>query len=173
VRNSIAAGADPAYAIALGSQFKEAGHGPQSIAGTITDGVAGRDRERIAEGGSVAPTIEIAHRMQAAGIDASGVRQVAIDGAQAFTSKVGDDVATLAKHDAELAWLVKNDGPGMSASQLRTAVDQYRERKGPGWQTAEADLKRRITDDGAKLIGQLSVLGSPGAAPAIWRSRRR
>lgn len=166
VRNSIAAGADPAYAIAIGRQIKDASTGPRSVASIIADGIGERDQAKIAQGGTVAPTLDVARRMQAAGIDPSGVVKVATDGAEAFKAKVGDDVTELAKHDAELAWLVKNDGPGMTGPQLQAAITDYRHQKGPAWQADEVKLKDRITDDGTKLIGQLAVLGADATGHA-------
>src|SRR5262249_39402099 len=101
------------------------------------------------------------------GLDASGVMKVATDGALQFKNKVGEDVKHLAQHDAELAWLIKNDGPGLTPQQLNQAVADYRNRKGAGWQAEETRLSRQIAADGTALLNQMVALNqSPWAANA-------
>jgi LysM repeat protein len=158
VRNAIAAGTDPAYAIELAHQFKENGVDPSIVVQTINDGVALRDQSRIAGGGDPSATIDVARRMQAAGLDGSGVMKVVTDGVQQFKDKVAGDVKALAEHDAELSWLVKNDGAGMTPQQLNAAVNDYRAHKGAGWNAEEARLRQQIADDGTKLTQQLTAL---------------
>jgi LysM repeat protein len=158
VRNAIAAGADPAYAIELARQFKQASVNPSIVVQTINDGMALRDQPKIANGGSPAATIEVANRMQAAGLDASGVMKVATDGVQQFKNKVDGDVGKLAQHDAELGWLLQNDGVGMTSQQISHAVAAYRDSKGAAWQAEDAKLGRQIADDGSKLMDQMIAL---------------
>lgn len=158
VRNAISAGADPAYAIVMAQQVKARGIDPSMVVQTITDGIAMRDGDKIANGGSVAATIDVANRLQAAGLDGSGVMKVATDGVQRFKDKVTDDVKKLAQHDAELAWLVQNDGAGLTPQQLNQAVADYRQRKGAGWQADEAKLRQQIADDGTRLLDQMRAL---------------
>jgi hypothetical protein len=165
VRNSISAGADPAYAIEMGRQIKASGQDPSIVVQTINDGMAGRDQQKIAQGASPEATLDVAHRMQAAGLDASGVLKVATDGTQQFKDKVKSDVGKLAKHDSELAWLVQNDGAGMTPQQLNNAVDNYRTQKGPAWQKQETALRQQVADDGSKLTQQMVALNQ--AAPQI------
>ncbi len=175
VRNAIGAGADPAYAIAFGRQMKAAGQDPSIVVQTINEGVAMSDEQKIANGGDINPTLGVAKRMQAAGLDASGVVQVAADGAQGFKNKVASDVQNLAKHDAELAWLVKNDGAGMSPQQLNQAVSSYIKSKGASWQKQDAQFRQQISDDGAKLLNQMVALNqapptSSGVSGKILRT---
>ncbi len=155
VRNAIADGADPAYAIA---RAQVEGVNKNMVVQTINDGIALRDRDKIANGGSVAATIDVASRMQAAGLDGSGVMKVATDGVQRFKDKVGADVKKLADHDAELAWLVQNDGAGLTPQRLNQAVADYRNHKGAAWQAEEAKLRQQIADDGTKLLDQMTAL---------------
>jgi peptidoglycan hydrolase-like protein with peptidoglycan-binding domain len=155
VRNAIAGGADPAYAIAMAQQQ---GVNKNMVVQTIKDGIALRDGGKIANGGSVAATIDVASRMQAAGLDGSGVMKVATDGVQQFKDKVGADVKKLADHDAELAWLVQKDGAGLTPQRLNQAVADYRNQKGAGWQAEETQLRQQIADDGTKLLDQMTAL---------------
>jgi peptidoglycan hydrolase-like protein with peptidoglycan-binding domain len=155
VRNAIAGGADPAYAIAMAQQQ---GVDKPMVVQTINDGIAMRDGDKIANGGSVAATIDVASRMQAAGLDGSGVMKVATDGVQRFKDKVGADVKKLADHDAELAWLVQNDGAGLTPQRLNQAVADYRNHKGASWQAEETRLRQQIADDGTKLLDQMTAL---------------
>jgi peptidoglycan hydrolase-like protein with peptidoglycan-binding domain len=155
VRNAIAGGADPAYAIAMAQQQ---GVNKNMVVQTINDGIAMRDGDKIANGGSVAATIDVASRMQAAGLDGSGVMKVATDGVQRFKDKVGADVKKLADHDAELAWLVQKDGAGLTPQRLNQAVADYRNQKGAGWQAEEAQQRQQIADDGTKLLDQMTAL---------------
>lgn len=158
VRNAIATGADPAYAIELARQLKEKSVDPEIVAETIAEGIGMRDGEKIASGDSPAATIDVARRMQAAGLDSSGVMKVATEGVQQFKDQVAGDVRKLAEHDAELAWLVRNDGAGMSAQQLSSLVANYRKDKGAAWQADETQLGRQIALDGTKLIDQMNAL---------------
>lgn len=170
VRNAIGDGADPAYAIEFGRQMKAAGSDPKFVVKTIDEGIVQRDLSKIAGGGSPAATLDVAKRMQAAGIDASGVVGVATDGVQKFKDKVADDVKQLAQHDAELSWLVQNDGAGLSPQQLNQAVSDYRAGKGADWQNEEARLRQQVAADGTQLIDQMIALNEQapaGAAPAI------
>lgn len=167
VRNAIAAGGDPAYAIAFGGRMKASGQDPGIVVQTINEGIQLRDQQKIADGGDLTPTADTAKRMQAAGLDASGVMKVATDGAQAFKGKAAGDVQALAQHDAELVWLVKNDGAGMSPQQLAQAIAGYRNSKGPAWQAQEAKLSQQIANDGTKLLNQMVALNQapPTSAP--------
>jgi hypothetical protein len=167
VRNAISGGADPAYAIEFARQMKAAGQDPGIVVQTINDGMAMRDGQKIANGGDVTPTIDVAKRMQAVGLDSSGVMKVATDGVQAFKDKVGGDVQKLAAHDAELAWLAKNDGAGMSPQELAQAISAYRVRKGAAWQADDARLSKQVEGDGAKLLNQMAALNQapPTSAP--------
>ncbi len=164
VRNSITAGGDPAYAIGLAQEMKAHGEDPSVVVQTINDGMQGREAG-IAAGGSVRPTLDVANRMQAAGLDASGVMWVATQGVQGFKDKVGGDVGALAKHDAELGWLVQNDGAGLSPAQLNKAVAAYTAQQGPAWQKQGDAIRAQIADDGTKLLGQMTALNQ--AAPQI------
>ena len=157
IRNAIAAGADPAYAIALARQIKNTGD-PSIVVQTINDGIALRDRQRIADGGSPAATIDVARRMQAAGLDYRGVMKVATDGVQAFKDKAAGDVRKLAQHDAELVALVRNEGTGMTPEQLAQTITAYRTGKGAAWQAEGARLVRQIADDGSRLMDQMVAL---------------
>jgi LysM repeat protein len=123
VRNSLAAGADPAYPLALAAYMAAQGQDPQGVTDVIGEGVAG------------------------------------------FQQTVAGDVEALAKHDAELAWLVQKDGAGLSPGQLGQAVAAYRAKQGPAWEHEEAGLRGRIAGDGAKLLAQMTALH--GAAPGI------
>jgi LysM repeat protein len=165
VVNSIGAGADPAYAIEVARQIKASGQDPSIVVQAIDNGVATGDQTKIAQGASPAATLDIAHRMQAAGLDASGVMKAATDGTQQFKDKVKSDVGKLAKQDSELAWLVQNDGAGMTPQQLNNAVDSYRIQKGPAWQKQETALRQQVADDGSKLTQQMIALNQ--AAPQI------
>jgi LysM repeat protein len=170
VRNAIGNGADPAYAIEFARQMKAAGSDPKIVVQTIDDGIVQRDLSKIAGGESPAATLDVARRMQAAGIDASGVVEVATDGVQKFKDKVADDVKQLAQHDAELSWLVQNDGAGLSPQQLNQAVSDYRAGKGADWQNEETRLRQQVAADGTKLTEQMIALNEQapaGAAPAI------
>ena len=158
VRNSIAAGADPAYPIELARQLKGKSIDPEIVVRTIADGIRMRDGERIAGGGNPAETINVARRMQAAGLDSSGVMKVATDGVQQFKEQVAGDVRKLAQHDSELAWLVQNDSAGMSPQQIGPLIANYRKDKGAAWQADEAKLGGQIAVDGAKLIDQMNAL---------------
>lgn len=169
VRNAIGAGADPAYAIAFGRQMKAGGNDPSIVTQTITDGIGMRDQQKIANGGSLAPTLDVAQRMQAAGQDGSGVTKVATDGAQQFKDKTAGDVKALAGHDAELAFLVKNDGAGMSPDQLNTAVAAYVKHQSPDWQAQDTKLRQQVANDGSKLIQQMTELHQ--LPPALSGSR--
>src|SRR5690606_12913821 len=98
--------------------------------------------------------------------------KVATDGVQKFKEKVADDVKQLAQHDAELSWLVQNDGAGLSPQQLNKAVADYRASKGPEWQAKEVELRQQIAADGTKLTEQLIALNEaaprvPGSSAAI------
>ena len=169
VRNAIADGADPAYAIEFGRQMKAGGNDPSIVTQTITDGIAQRDQQKISNGASLAPTINVAQRTQAAGLDASGVMKVATDGAQQFKDKTAGDVKALADHDAELAFLVKNDGAGMSPDQLNKAVVDYEKKQGPAWQAQDTKLRQQIANDGSKLIQQMTELNQ--LSPSLSGSR--
>lgn len=158
VRNAIGGGADPAYAIAVASQLKARGISASRVVQTINDGVAIRDREKISNGGSVATTIDVANRLQMAGLDSSGVLKAATDGIQQFKGRVTTDVAKLAKHDAELAWLVQNDGAALTPQQLNQAVAHYRRDKGSAWQDDEIKLRQQIANDGSRLLDQMTAL---------------
>jgi LysM repeat protein len=158
VRNAIAAGADPAYAIELARQFKQASVNPSIVVQTINDGIALRDQQKIASGGSPAATIDVANRMQAAGLDSSRVMKVAADSVQQFKNKVDGDVGKLAQHNAELGWLLQNDGVGMTSQQISQAVAAYRDSKGAPWQAENAKLGQQIADDGSKLVDQMTTL---------------
>ena len=169
VRNAIADGADPAYAIAFGQNMKAHGSDPSIVTQTINDGMAARDQSKIANGASLQPTIDVANRMQAAGLDGSGVMKVATDGAQQFKDKVGSDVKALASHDAELAYLVKTDGSGMSPQQLNDAVAAYQKSKGSAWEGKDTQLRQQITKDGSALINQMTQLNQ--LPPALSKSQ--
>jgi LysM repeat protein len=158
VRNTIGGGADPAYALAVASQLKARGLSASRVVQTIDDGIAMRDREKIANGGSVTATIDVANRLQGAGLDGSGVLKVATDGMQQFKEQVTADVTKLAKHDSELAWLVQNEGAVLAPQQLNQAVAQYRKDKGAAWQSDEARLQQQIANDGSKLLNQMTAL---------------
>lgn len=158
VRNAIGAGADPAYAIELAQQIKASGQDPSIVVQTINDGIAARDTSKIANGGSPDATLDVARRMQADGLDASGVVKVATDGVQQFKDKVNGDIKQLAQHDSELAWLVQNDGSGMTPQQLNQAVAAYRAKQGPAWEKADAALRQQVADDGTRLTQQMIAL---------------
>ncbi|MCL2429748.1 MAG: LysM peptidoglycan-binding domain-containing protein, partial [Alphaproteobacteria bacterium] len=178
VRNAIGAGADPAYAMELARQIKASGQSPDIVVQTIDSGIAVRDLPKLADGESPAGTLDVARRMQAAGLDASGVVRVAQDGAQQFQNKVDGDVAKFANHDAALAWLVKNDGAGMTPRQLNQAVASYRAGQGAAWVRQEAALRQRIADDGTRLIAQMTALNRmpppqlSGVAAAVDKTLR-
>jgi hypothetical protein len=157
IRNAIAAGADPAYAIALAQHIKSFGD-PSIVVHTINDGIALRDQQRIADGGSPAATIDVARRMHAAGLDERGVMKVATDGMQAYKDKVAGDVRKLGEHDAELVALVRNEGTGMTPQQLAQTIAAYRTDKGAAWQTEGAGLVRQIAADGSRLLDQMVAL---------------
>jgi len=165
VGNAIGSGADPAYAIELGRQIKAAGQDPGIVVQTINDGIAAHEATSIANGGSPQPTLDVAKRMQAAGLDASDVTTVATDGVQQFKDKVKGDVEKLAQHDAELAWLVKNDGAGMTPQQLNRAVEAYRTQQGADWQKQDAALRQQVASDGSKLVQQMVALNQ--SAPQL------
>lgn len=158
VRNAIGNGADPAYAIEFGKQMKAAGSDPKYVVQTINDGITQRDLSKIGDGESPAATLDVAKRMDAAGLDASGVVKTATDGVQTFKDKVADDVKKLAQHDAELSWLVQNDGAGLSPQQLNKAVSDYRAGKGADWQNEETKLRQQLAADGTKLTEQMIAL---------------
>lgn len=164
VVNAIGDGADPAYAIEFAWRMKAAGQDPSIVVQAINDGIAMRDEQKIANGGDINPTLDVAKRMQAAGLDSSGVMKVATDGAQGFKDKITSDVQKLAGHDAQLAWLVKNDGAGLSPQQLSQAITAYRNSKGAAWRADEAKLMKQISDDGTALLNQMTALNQ--AAPA-------
>jgi LysM domain len=169
VRNAIAGGDDPAYAIAFGQSMKAQGADPSIVTQTIDEGMQERDQSKIANGASLQPTIDVANRMQAAGLDGSGVLKVATDGAQQFKGKIGNDVKALASHDAELAYLVKTDGSGMSPQQLNNAVAAYEKGKGSAWQAQDTKLRQQITKDGSELINQMTELNQ--LPPALSKSQ--
>jgi len=162
VRNAISTGTDPAYAIAVGHLLKASGQDPSTVVQTIDDGVAASNTSKIAAGGSPEATLDIAQRMQAAGLDSSGVTATAINGVQQFKAKVDGDVKKLAQHDSELAWLVQNDGAGMTPQQLNQAVAAYRGSKGPSWEKAEAALQQQVAQDGSTLARQMIALNQSG-----------
>jgi LysM repeat protein len=165
VQNAIGSGTDPAYAIALGRQIKASGQSPDIVDQAIVDGLQTGAQPKIAAGGSPQSVLDIAGRMKAAGLDTGGVVKVATDGVQQFKDKVTGDVATLAKHDAELAWLVQKDGAGMTPDQLNQAVAAYRTSKGAAWQHDEDALRQQIATDGSKLVGQMVALNQ--SAPSV------
>lgn len=170
VRNAIGDGADPAYAIEFGKQMKAAGSDPKHVVQTINDGMVQRDQSKIASGESPAATLDVAKRMQTAGLDASGAVKLATDGVQQFKDKVADDVKKLAQHDAELSWLVQNDGAGLSPQQLNKVVSDYRAGKGADWQKEETQLRQQVAADGTKLTEQMIALNEKapsGASSAI------
>jgi LysM repeat protein len=155
VRDAIAAGADPAYAIALAGAIKMDGQKPDGVVQIINDGIALRDQKNIARGANPQPTLDLVKRMQAAGLDGNGVMKVVIDGMQQFKGVVTADVTKLAQHDAEISWLVQNLGAGMTPQQLNQAVADYRTKKGPGWQADEDKLRQQIVADGNQLTAQM------------------
>ena len=172
VVNAIGDGADPAYAIEVARQIKASGQDPSIVVQAINDGMAMRDEQKIANGGDINPTLDVAKRMQAAGLDESGVTKVATDGAQGFKDKIASDVQKLGSHDAELAWLVKNDGAGLSPQQLNQAVTSYIKSKGASWQNQDDQLRKQIADDGTKLLSQMVALNqsSPSANGATAKA---
>lgn len=165
VINAIGTGTDPAYAIALGQQIKASGQSPSIVVQAIDDGVAARETPAIAAGGGLDTALDIARRMQAARLAASGVTATAIDGVQRFKDKVDGDVKKLAQHDLELAWLVQNDGAAMAPQQLNQAVAAYRTAKGPAWRKAETELRQRVAQDGSTLARRMVALNQ--SAPQL------
>jgi hypothetical protein len=169
VINTIGSGGDLTYAIEMAKQLKASGQDASYALQDINQGIAMRDANKIANGGDIAPTIEVAKRLEAAGLDSSGVMKVATDGAKAFKDKVAADVKALVSHDAELAWLVKNDGAAMTPQQLEKAIADYRTSKGAAWQAEDSRLRRQIGADGTKLLNQMTALdqASPSSSGAV------
>ncbi len=177
VRNAITDGADPAYPIALARRMQASGQAPSTVVQTIDAGIAARDAANIAAGGSPQATLDVAGRMAAAGLDASGVVRTATAGVQQFKDKVGADVKKLAQHDSELAWLVQNDGAGLTPQQLNQAVAAYRASKGDAWVKQETALRQQVAADGTTLTQQMIALNqaSPrlsGASAAVDQALR-
>lgn len=149
----------------MGRQIKASGQSPSVVVQTIDEGIVASDTPKIAAGGSLDTTLAIARRMQAAGLDASGVTATTIDGVQQFKNKVDGDVKRLAQHDSELAWLVQNDGDGMTPQQLNEAVAAYRTAKGPAWEKAETGLRQQVAQDGSTLMQRMVTLNQ--SAPQL------
>jgi hypothetical protein len=165
VVNAIGTCTDPAYANALGQQIKASGQSPFIVVQAIDDGVAAHETPAIAAGGGLDTTLDIARRMQAAGLDASGVTATAVNGVQRFKDKVDGDVKKLAQHDSELAWLAQNDGAAMTPQQLNQAVAAYRTAKGPSWEKAETALRQQVAQDGSTLARRMIALNQ--SAPQL------
>ncbi len=73
-------------------------------------------------------------------------------------TKVDADVKALAEHSAELAWLVDNDGKGMTDDELQNAIAKYPDHKGETWKAEDARLRQQLSDDGTELIDRLMKL---------------
>ncbi len=127
-------------------------------------------RNSIGSGTNPAYALAVAQQIKAAGQDPHIAMQAVTDGMDQFKAKATDDVANLAKHDSELAWLVRNDGAGMTPQQLNQAVAAYRQQKGPDWQRQETQLRQQIADDGSKLVQQMVALNQ--AAPKVPSARK-
>ncbi len=124
----------------------------------------------IGSGTNPAYALAVAQQIKGAGQDPHIVMQAVTDGVEAFKAKTKDDVTKLAQHDSELAWLVQNDGAGMTPQQLNQAVDAYRTQKGPDWQKQETALQQQISSDGSKLVQQMVALNQ--AAPKLSGSQQ-
>ncbi len=71
-------------------------------------------------------------------------------GIQAFAQgKLTDDVNKLAAHNAELSWLIKNDGSLMSPQQLNKAVEAYKQSH-PGWNQRRPSSSTRLRRTAAR-----------------------
>ena len=119
----------------------------------------------IGAGGNLAYPLALARTLKASGQDPSGVTQYITDGMQLFQQKIGSDVHDLASHDAELAWVMKNQGANMTPSQIAAGIAAYAASKGPGWQEQQAQLQSRIGRDGAQLLAQMQALAGTRGAP--------
>jgi hypothetical protein len=96
--------------------------------------------------------------MQEAGLAASGVTATAIDGVQPFKDEVDSDVKRLAQRDSDLAWLVQNDGAGMTPQQLNHAAAAYRKTKGTAWDKMETALRLQVAQNGSTLARRMITL---------------
>jgi len=124
----------------------------------------------IGDGTDPAYALAVAQQIKAVGQDPHIVMQAVTDGVEQFKTKTKDDVTKLAQHDSELAWLVQNDGAGLTPQQLNQAVDAYRKQKGPDWQKQEAALHQQISDDGSNLLQQMVALNQ--AVPKLPGSQQ-
>jgi len=109
----------------------------------------------IAQGANPAYAIAFARQP---GMDATIVMDAALQGMQIFRENIGDHTTEYGKHMEELAWLVKSHGGSMTPEQLDKAIADYTAEKGPEWQARTEELRKRLADDGARLLEQIAAL---------------
>ena len=147
----------------VGGRIAGTPEGDRAIAGFASMGGWGALSEgavyqSLSEGTNPAYAMAVVKQTLAAGnTELAGHYQNSIGvGIQAFAQgKLTDDVNKLAGHNAELSWLIKNDGSLMSPQQLNKAVEAYKQSH-PGWNQEETQLVNQVTADGSALLNMMS-----------------
>ena len=86
--------------------------------------------------------------------------------------RVDGAIDSYVKLTGELNSLIAKEGKSMTADQLKTAIDKYKQMKGPDWEKQVADAQQLIADDGKLLLSQQTALAQwaanhPGDQKAV------
>lgn len=149
--------------MAVGARIAGTPEGDQAISGFASLGGwgplgSGAVYESLSEGTNPAYAMAVLKQTLAAGHSqqASNYQNDINAGVQAFAQgKLTDNVNKLAAHNAELSWLIKNDGGLMSPQQLNKAVEAYK-KSHAGWDQQETQLVNQVSADGSALLNMMS-----------------